>query len=294
TPAGHCRIADKWLHRRRSSGTGPSPRPRRQRKSGRRHWRTGVACPGPGRRRWAGQWCARGAALADDSARFLLRRRRPSPRSSRSPWAGARDRAARNRRRSPPRPSVPRSTNRRRDGGNARGACRESPRPPGNTAYRLPLTPRSHGPAAGGRLPSGHCPRACAVAVLPSRPARRPLRAEKCAVVSTIGGGVVSAQCRGRERPPPLRSEPGLWRRRPSVDRHPKLRIPALAAVVAGVMLLAAAAFVLSYEGIHQIALRAGVSPGPAKLYPLIFDAMLVVAAAAALALRGAGWWARF
>jgi hypothetical protein len=71
------------------------------------------------------------------------------------------------------------------------------------------------------------------------------------------------------------------------------LRLAALAAVIAGVVLLAAAAFVLSYEGIHQIALQAGVSPGLAKLYPLIFDAMLVIAAAAALALRGAGWWAR-
>ena len=71
------------------------------------------------------------------------------------------------------------------------------------------------------------------------------------------------------------------------------LRLVALAAVALGVVLLAAAAFVLSYEGIHHIALRAGVSPGLAKLYPLIFDVMLVVAAAAALALRGAGWWPR-
>ena len=78
-----------------------------------------------------------------------------------------------------------------------------------------------------------------------------------------------------------------------SADLHSKLRLAALAAVVAGVVVLAAAAFVLSYEGIHQIALRAGVSPGLAKLYPVIFDVMLVIAAAAALALRGASWWAR-
>ena len=64
--------------------------------------------------------------------------------------------------------------------------------------------------------------------------------------------------------------------------------------MIAGVVLLAAAAFVLSYAGIHQIALRAGVSPQLARLYPVIFDAMLVIAGAAALALRGAGWWARF
>jgi Protein of unknown function (DUF2637) len=83
-----------------------------------------------------------------------------------------------------------------------------------------------------------------------------------------------------------------------SVDRGPHptdpLRLVALTAVISGVVLLAAAAFVLSYAGIHQIALRAGVSPQLAKLYPVIFDAMLVVAGAAALALRGAGWWARF
>jgi Protein of unknown function (DUF2637) len=83
-----------------------------------------------------------------------------------------------------------------------------------------------------------------------------------------------------------------------SVDRGPHpadpLRLVALTAVIASVVLLAAAAFVLSYSGIHQIAIRAGVSPQLAKLYPVIFDAMLVVAGAAALALRGAGWWARF
>jgi hypothetical protein len=76
-------------------------------------------------------------------------------------------------------------------------------------------------------------------------------------------------------------------------DPHPRLRVTALAAVIIGVVLLAAAAFVLSYAGIHQIALAAGVPPALARLYPLIFDAMLVVASAAALALRGAGWWTR-
>ena len=77
-------------------------------------------------------------------------------------------------------------------------------------------------------------------------------------------------------------------------DPQARLRLAALIAVIAGVILLAAAAFVLSYGGIHQLALRAGVSPQLARLYPVIFDAMLVVAGAAALALRGAGWWARF
>ena len=67
------------------------------------------------------------------------------------------------------------------------------------------------------------------------------------------------------------------------------LRLLALIAVIVGVLVLAAAAFVLSYAGIHAIALSAGVSSELARLYPLIFDAMLVVAAAAILSLRGAG-----
>ena len=67
------------------------------------------------------------------------------------------------------------------------------------------------------------------------------------------------------------------------------LRFLALAAVIVGVLVLAAAAFVLSYPGIHAIALAAGVSSMLARLYPLIFDAMLVVASAAILSLRGAG-----
>ena len=85
-----------------------------------------------------------------------------------------------------------------------------------------------------------------------------------------------------------------VGRRPRSADPQSTLRLAALTAVVAGVVLLAAAAFVLSYPGIHQVALQAGVSPSLAKLYPVIFDAMLVVAGAAAMALRGAGWWSRF
>ena len=77
-------------------------------------------------------------------------------------------------------------------------------------------------------------------------------------------------------------------------DLSTRLRVVALIAVITGVILLAAAAFVLAYAGIHAIALAAGVSPTLAKLYPLIFDAMLVVASAAALALRGRGWWTKF
>ena len=72
-------------------------------------------------------------------------------------------------------------------------------------------------------------------------------------------------------------------------DNHRGLRLLALTAVVIGLVLLAAAAFVLSYAGIHEVALSAGVSSRWARLYPLIFDAMLVIAGAAVLSLRGAG-----
>jgi hypothetical protein len=61
--------------------------------------------------------------------------------------------------------------------------------------------------------------------------------------------------------------------------------------VLIGVVVLAVAAFWLSYAGIREIAVAAGVSPARAGLYPLIFDASLVVASLVALGLRGAGWW---
>jgi hypothetical protein len=75
--------------------------------------------------------------------------------------------------------------------------------------------------------------------------------------------------------------------------RPGRLRLAALSAVIAGVAVLAAAAFVFSYSGVRQIALATGVTAALARLYPLIFDAMLVTALAAVLALRGAAWWAR-
>ena len=76
----------------------------------------------------------------------------------------------------------------------------------------------------------------------------------------------------------------------PAAESHRVLRMLALVAVSLGVVVLAAAAFVLSYHGIRAIALEAGVSPDLARIYPLIFDVMLVVAGAAVLSLRGAGW----
>ena len=76
-------------------------------------------------------------------------------------------------------------------------------------------------------------------------------------------------------------------------DPYAALRLIALIAAIAGVVVLAAAAFVLSYGGIHKIALSAGVSPSVARIFPVIFDAMLVVSCAAVVSLRSAGWWQR-
>ena len=84
-------------------------------------------------------------------------------------------------------------------------------------------------------------------------------------------------------------SDPRTARTRPPGDSGRALRLLGLAAVAVGVLILAAAAFVLSYAGVHAVALSAGVSPRLARLYPVIFDAMLVVACAAVLSLRGAG-----
>jgi hypothetical protein len=63
--------------------------------------------------------------------------------------------------------------------------------------------------------------------------------------------------------------------------------------VVVLALALAAATFVLSYTGVHVIALQAGVSARYARVYPATFDAVLVIACAAAVMLRDARWWAR-
>ena len=76
-------------------------------------------------------------------------------------------------------------------------------------------------------------------------------------------------------------------------DPYAALRLVALIAAITGVIVLAAAAFVLSYGGIHKIALSAGVSASMARIFPVIFDAMLVVSCAAVLSLRAANWWHR-
>ena len=80
---------------------------------------------------------------------------------------------------------------------------------------------------------------------------------------------------------------PGPGAARP--DGAPEaLRVLALTAVGIGLAALAAGTFVLSYSGIHVLALHAGIKPRLARGYPLMIDAMLVIALAAVLALRGA------
>lgn len=83
---------------------------------------------------------------------------------------------------------------------------------------------------------------------------------------------------------------------RPPAPRR-GLRLLALVVAVICVLAVAAGAFVLSYPGARDMALTAGVSTQLARIYPWIFDAVVVVAAFAALSLRGVlrGWaWLAF
>jgi hypothetical protein len=65
------------------------------------------------------------------------------------------------------------------------------------------------------------------------------------------------------------------------------------AAVVLLVAGLAAATFVLSYAGVRDLAVAAGVPWRLARLYPAILDGVLVVACAAAYMLRDSSIWRR-
>src|SRR6266702_529260 len=78
------------------------------------------------------------------------------------------------------------------------------------------------------------------------------------------GGAAVSS---GGDRP--------VWR---------GFRLLTMATVIVGVLLLAAAAFVFSYAPVRDIALASGLRAGLARVFPLLPDAVLVVACAAALA----------
>jgi len=63
--------------------------------------------------------------------------------------------------------------------------------------------------------------------------------------------------------------------------------------VVLLVIALAAATFVLSYSGVRDLAMAAGVSPRLARLYPAVLDGVLVVACAAVFVLRESALWRR-
>lgn len=63
-----------------------------------------------------------------------------------------------------------------------------------------------------------------------------------------------------------------------------------LTAVIAGglcVLAIAAGVVAFSYSDVRDLALTAGLSPRLARFYPLLFDAVLIVACAAAVTLRG-------
>jgi hypothetical protein len=75
----------------------------------------------------------------------------------------------------------------------------------------------------------------------------------------------------------------------PARESGRALRLLGLIAVALGLATLTAAACVLSYSSIHHLAIEAGVSRRLAAIYPFIFDALLVIAGCAVLALRGAG-----
>ena len=72
-------------------------------------------------------------------------------------------------------------------------------------------------------------------------------------------------------------------------DTGQVLRALALVAVAVGLAALTAAACVLSYSSVHHLAIQAGVHGRLASIYPIIFDALLVIAGCSVLALRGAG-----
>jgi hypothetical protein len=60
-------------------------------------------------------------------------------------------------------------------------------------------------------------------------------------------------------------------------------------ASAAGVMVLAAAAFTLSYDALHQLALDSRVRPALAWLWPVVIDGTIVVALLTVLAAKRAG-----
>jgi hypothetical protein len=98
------------------------------------------------------------------------------------------------------------------------------------------------------------------------------------------------------ERHPDSASSPGLPADPTAAQTAPRrnwLHRLVNFAVAIVVLAVAAGTFFLSYPGIHAIALQGGVSAQLARIYPGLFDAVLVIACVAAVMLRDARWWAR-
>lgn len=79
----------------------------------------------------------------------------------------------------------------------------------------------------------------------------------------------------------------------PVAGRRRWPRVLALIGVAVVLLAVAAATFLLSYDGVHVIALGAGVPDRLARYYPGLLDAALVIACLAAVMLRDGRWWAR-
>ena len=90
--------------------------------------------------------------------------------------------------------------------------------------------------------------------------------------------------------PPGFPADPAAG---PTVPRRNWLHRVVIVLVAIVVLAVAAGTFFLSYPGVHAIALQGGVSPQLARIYPGVFDAVLVIACVAAVMLRDARWWAR-
>jgi hypothetical protein len=56
----------------------------------------------------------------------------------------------------------------------------------------------------------------------------------------------------------------------------------------AGVLGIGAAAFLLSYDALHSLALASGVRPGLARIWPGVLDGFIVVATLTVVAAKGA------
>ena len=81
----------------------------------------------------------------------------------------------------------------------------------------------------------------------------------------------------------------GVTAARSRRDSGRALRLFALVGAIVGLAGLTAAACVLSYSSMHHLATQAGVTARLASVYPLIFDALLILSGCSVLALRGAG-----